>query len=98
MTEERKGTLLVFQEKRGVRKIGMDGLVRDEAGETKLNSLFAATFNSPSGQAVLDYLESLTLRTINGPEASDSQLRHQEGMRHLVSIILERYRLGKETR
>ena len=98
MTEDRKAAVLPFAQRKPEGKMGMDGIVRPLDAEKKLNSLFAATFTGAAGQEVLDYLESLTLRTVSGPEASDAQLRHQEGQRHLVSIILERYRLGKENR
>jgi hypothetical protein len=96
---ERKATVLPFSGgKRGTKAVGVDGIVRDEDTEKKINSLFAATFVGPSGEQVLDYLEAISLRTVNGPDATDQQLRHMEGMRLMASIILTRVRLGKENR
>jgi hypothetical protein len=94
---DRKGAVLPidFGRKR-TQIVGIDGVIRNKSDEAKLNSMFTATFNTPAGQKVLDYLEMLTLRTVNGPAATDGELRHQEGMRHLASIIIERQRLGKK--
>jgi hypothetical protein len=97
MTDERKGVVFPFQRAEDMKNkiVSIDGYMRSKESEEKMNSLFAAVFQGPAGNAVLDYIESLTLRTVSGPSASSDLLRHNEGMRHLASIILERTRLGR---
>lgn len=72
-----------------------DGQARTKEQEQRINVLAQATFNTPSGQEFLDYLKSITIHAICGPEISAEGLRHREGMRHLVAIIEERRRQAK---
>jgi hypothetical protein len=57
-------------------------------GDVELARLFAKSFAGRDGDRALAHLKSLTLDRHLGPEASDAQLRHLEGQRHLVSTIL----------
>jgi hypothetical protein len=57
-------------------------------GDIELARIFAKSFGGRDGDRALAHLKSLTLDRYLGPEASDSQLRHLEGQRHLVNTIL----------
>lgn len=57
--------------------------------------LMLSLFEHPAGKEVLDYLRSITLNRVNGPEASDMALRHHEGMRQLFQIIVNRIERGR---
>ena len=66
--------------------------------ESQINLAFAATFQPADAQAllVLHYLQQLTLGRRFGPNTSDAALRHAEGQRDLVHIILERIEHGRQ--
>lgn len=49
---------------------------------------FARCFAGPDGQRVLDTLRAMTLGRALGPDVPDAALRHLEGQRHLVAVIL----------
>ncbi len=76
-------------------KRGIDGIVRSEENEAKLNSLFAAVFSGADGEQVLAHLKKITINRINGPEVTNDVLRHVEGQRHLVGLIDARVRAGQ---
>tara|TARA_R100000789_G_scaffold96180_1_gene97329 strand:- start:413 stop:700 length:288 start_codon:yes stop_codon:yes gene_type:complete len=74
---------------------GPDGLVRPAAQENHINEAFFETFKGASAERVLNYLRSITLNIVNGPEASDAAIRHREGMRDLMRIINARIETGE---
>lgn len=74
----------------------VDGVHRPVEAEHKLNLAFATTFSTQAGQLVLDYLRMITLNTVMDATATDAQLRMQEGMRTLYSIIHRRVEDGRE--
>lgn len=76
--------------------LGPDGVVRRPEDEEKLNELAAATFRPKGAQAFLAYLRSITIEAVAGPNITDAELRHREGMRYLVGIIEQRVQKGKE--
>ena len=47
----------------------------------------AALFSTPNGQAVRQYLKSITIDAVNGPNVTDAELRHLEGQRYIVGLI-----------
>ena len=49
---------------------------------------FARCFGTGNGARVLAHLRGLTLDRALGPNATDAQLRHLEGQRALLCIIL----------
>lgn len=49
---------------------------------------FARCFASDDGLRVLETLRAMTLDRALGPDASDAALRHLEGQRQLVAVIL----------
>ncbi|MBI5120033.1 MAG: hypothetical protein HZA67_03450 [Rhodospirillales bacterium] len=69
---------------------------RTGTGAYELGSVFARTFRGEDGTRALAYLRTLTLERHLGPEASIAQLRHLEGQRHLVNLILSLVRRGRE--
>lgn len=74
-----------------------DGVVgRPLQVERKLNEAFAIVFHDQAGETVLEYLKSITLNFVHGPEASDGQIRHMEGQRYLVGIIQNRIKQGEQ--
>jgi hypothetical protein len=78
------------------RPAGPDGIVRSPEVESELNRDIAAAFATPPGRKLMDYLRSITLNRVLGPEATDAHLRHHEGMRTLVAILEVRTRLGAD--
>ena len=64
--------------------------------EQKMNKLFATVFNTDAGKEVLAYLKSITAETVSGPNVSNNQLFHLEGMRYLFAIIQNKINKGKE--
>lgn len=76
-----------IREAREKAAVSFDGIIRNPAKEDQINGAFRSVFAGPAGQTVLDYLRSITLNTVLPPEASDAQLRNQEGMRRLFGII-----------
>lgn len=59
---------------------------------------FARCFRERDGEQVLDHLRAVTLERSLGPNATDSQLRHLEGQRQLVSYILGQVERGRGTK
>lgn len=76
--------------------LGPDGIVRRPQDEEELNDLAAATFKSKGAQAFLRYLRSITIEAVGGPQITDAELRHREGMRYLVGIIEQRVTKGNQ--
>jgi hypothetical protein len=58
--------------------------------KSKVNENLATTFGTPAGRETLAWLRSITINAVCGPEVTDAQLRHREGMRFLVGIIEQR--------
>ena len=54
----------------------------------EIREAFIKCFAGREGQIVLSHLERLTLQRWLGPQSTPDELRHLEGQRHLVSIIL----------
>ena len=48
---------------------------------------FQRVFATPDGEMVLEWLRMSTTRAANGPDVTDSALRHIEGQRFLVRRI-----------
>ena len=52
-------------------------------------------FGSDAGKVFLNYLRSITIETVAGPEVTSEQLRHIEGQRYIVGLIQRRTNKGK---
>ena len=74
----------------------VDGYVRSEEDEAKLNKHFANLFKGDDGKVVLNYLQSITTEAVAGPNITSNQLFHIEGMRFLVGIIKSRTKKGEQ--
>jgi len=75
--------------------IGLDNFKRSSDDEEKLNSAFTALFSTDIGVSVLQYLKSITIESVAGPEITDNSLRHLEGQRYIVGLIQRRVNKGK---
>jgi len=74
--------------------MGIDGVIREIGQEDRINEWFALTFNTPLGEEIVDYLRGITIDSINGPRVSDQELRHMEGQRYIVQVMLSRIQKG----
>ena len=73
----------------------IDGYVRSNEDEAKLNKHFANVFKGDEAKQVLDYLKSITIEAVAGPNIDGNRLFHLEGMRFLVGIINTRINKGE---
>ena len=76
----------------------IDGHNRSAEREKEINDHFLTTFSAPSGKKVLQYLRSITIESVAGPNISDTELRHREGMRFVVGITETRIKGGEYER
>ena len=74
----------------------IDGYVRSAEDEQILNKHFANVFKGDEGKKVLNYLQSITIETVAGPNIDSNRLFHLEGMRFLVGIIKTRITKGEQ--
>lgn len=70
--------------------LGIDGVQRSKANDTIISQNVAEVFSTPTGQAVLQYLKSITIQLVHGPDVSTESLRHLEGQRFIVALINQR--------
>jgi hypothetical protein len=85
----------------GVRKevqlvTAADGRQFPVETDKELNRIAHQIFGSGPGASFLVFLESITLRSILPPTASDAVLRDHEGQRRLVAMIRDRVKKGAE--
>ncbi len=73
----------------------LDGFPRTAGEEEEIDRAFAALNRSRGAKACLAYLRGITINKVHGPLATDAELRHREGMRHVVSIIEQRIKRGQ---
>ena len=67
--------------------VGVDGIQRPQEKDQQISENIASLFGSATGQAVLQYLRSITIEMVNGPNVTTEELRHMEGQRYLVGLI-----------
>lgn len=70
--------------------MGVDGIQRPQNKDREISLNVAEIFNTPTGNAVLKYLRSITIEMVNGPNVTTEELRHLEGQRYLVGLIESR--------
>jgi hypothetical protein len=70
--------------------LGVDGYQRPRDQDEKLSQDVLALFSTPLGMSVMQYLKSITVDAVAGPNISDAELRHLEGQRYLVALIVKR--------
>ena len=68
----------------------IDGFQRKQEDDVKISHEIASLFSTPNGQQVLQYLRSITIDAVSGANISDNELRHLEGQRYLVGLIVRR--------
>ncbi len=70
--------------------LGIDGFARTPELEKQINANMHSLFSSPTGNAVLTYLKSITTQSIHGSAVTNDVLRHVEGQRYIVGLIENR--------
>lgn len=73
----------------------IDGYIRTPEEDKVLNKHFANVFKGDEGKKVLNYLQSITIEAVAGPNIDSNRLFHLEGMRFLVGIIKTRITKGE---
>lgn len=63
--------------------------------EADIATAFARCFRGEDGERALGYLRRLTIERRLAPDASEAELRHLEGQRHLASTIAQLVTRGK---
>jgi hypothetical protein len=76
----------------------VDGIKRRAKDEAELDELAVSVFARGGGKQFLQYLRSITIEMVGGPEVTDAQLRHREGARYLVAVIEGRVSRGRTAR
>ena len=70
--------------------MGVDGIQRPLQRDKEISLNVAEIFRTPTGNAVLKYLRSITIEMVNGPNVSTEELRHLEGQRYIVGLLERR--------
>lgn len=78
--------------------IGPDGYQRSEQEEARINLAVVTALGDKAGEAVIQYLRSITIEVVAGPKISEAELRHLEGMRFLVGVLSQRIQLGHKVK
>jgi hypothetical protein len=78
--------------------LGVDGYQRPREQDEKISQDILALFNTPVGLSVLQYLKSVTIEAVAGPNITDAELRHLEGQRYLVALIVKRINHAQRTK
>jgi hypothetical protein len=77
---------------------GADGYFRTDNQEGILNEAVALCLAGPAGEKLMNYLKSITLNAVCGPNVNTNQLLHLEGQRFIVHVLLKRQELHQEGR
>lgn len=72
----------------------IDGIIRTKEQDEDINLHVVSALGGPDGKAVLEYLKSITINSVLGPNSTDAELRHMEGMRSIVAILSSRIEAG----
>ena len=72
------------------KHLALDGLPRSKSEDERISKDIQALFKTPNGKQVLQYLRSITIETVQGPNATDAELRHLEGQRSIVGLLSRR--------
>ena len=70
--------------------VGIDGIQRSKKLDEQISLDVAVLLATPTGKSVMQYLKSITIDIANGPNISNDELRHLEGQRYLVALIVKR--------
>ncbi len=72
------------------KHLGVDGFPRSKDIDEIISKNVLSLFNTPNGIEVLKYLKSVTIEAVSGSNISDAELRHLEGQRYIVALIVKR--------
>jgi len=72
------------------KHLGVDGYPRKKEDDERISKDFLALFSTPNGIEVLRYLRSMTIDIVSGGNISDGELRHLEGQRYAIALIVKR--------
>jgi hypothetical protein len=70
--------------------LGIDGFPRKPEDDLNISQNIAKLFSTEAGQNILTYLRSITIDAVSGPNITDNELRHLEGQRYIVGLIVRR--------
>jgi hypothetical protein len=74
----------------------IDGFRRTPEKEKEINQLVGHALGDAAGEALLDYLKSITINAVCGPEIAERALFHLEGQRFIVSVLMNRLNLARQ--
>ena len=77
------------------KHLGVDGFPRSKDSDEIISKNVLSLFNTPNGIEVLKYLKSITIEAVSGSNISDAELRHLEGQRYIVALIVKRINHGQ---
>ena len=77
------------------KHLGVDGFPRSKEEDKIISQNINSLFKTPNGQEVLKYLKSVTIEAVSGSNISDAELRHLEGQRYIVALIVKRINHGQ---
>ena len=77
------------------KHLGVDGFPRSKDSDEIIYKNVLSLFNTPNGIEVLKYLKSVTIEAVSGSNISDAELRHLEGQRYIVALIVKRINHGQ---
>tara|TARA_R100001460_G_scaffold93734_6_gene135728 strand:- start:2377 stop:2658 length:282 start_codon:yes stop_codon:yes gene_type:complete len=80
------------------RHLSLDGFTRTKTDDLIISRNIESLFRSPTGEAVLQYLRSITIEAVSGPNISADELRHLEGQRYLVGLIERRMKQSEKAK
>tara|TARA_R110000850_G_scaffold151074_1_gene274015 strand:- start:1280 stop:1546 length:267 start_codon:yes stop_codon:yes gene_type:complete len=78
--------------------IGIDGIQRTANQDKVISTTVAHLFESEAGKAVMEYLKSITINRVHGPNISTEELRHHEGQRYIVGLLQARTQHGHKVK
>ena len=67
--------------------IGIDGIQRTANQDKVISTTIAHLFESETGKAVMEYLKSITINRVHGPNINTVELRHQAAQRYIVRLF-----------
>ena len=70
--------------------LGVDGYPRPKQKDEEISKVIDSVFKTPNGKEMLQYLRSITIDAVSGPNIPDIELRHLEGQRYLVALLVKR--------
>lgn len=74
--------------------VGLDGRSYPPAVEEELNRLSHLVFNNANGQQLLEYLKNITINATFDHTVPNDTLRHVEGQRFIVGVLVRRAKQG----